>query len=784
MARKPKGQKRVEKTQKRAQRNASREPQFVKQVLAKFADGDLEGIPFQLPGEGPLSAGESRRMMETLMRGLTDRLGMTPGDEIQDRAMDLCDQAMDAPPSKAKKLAQQALKVWPDCAQASVILAELTDSVSEALPLYEQGVAAGRRALADEWDWLQDEDAFWGYLPTRPFLRALAGLADALWGIGRREEAAERYFELLTLNPNDNQGIRDVAVPRLMEMGRNDDARRILKQYADCDDCFTAYNLALLEFRERGDCAKSKKLLKKALRSNEHVPSYLVSNQMLPPRRPDSYSWESPEEAQIYVDLAQRAWKTTPGAIAWLRGAWSPTEDSPAAVETEVLLQLPQTDETWLLVIAPVTSPEDGSRGAALMLTDMASKAVVGSEVFEEPPTPSDIWNAVAQNMAFPKAGAARRPQRVEFIDEDSCAALIRDFEQIGVAAELSADEELRERFQIGLARMAERAAFCGELSDLPIADDEAWIVDCRQLDSWIRDDEGQLQRPWSILVLGPPGILASHITTQTPSSEDWNQALREAMTNPLIDEPHRPAQVLVRSADHRLLLEPLLDGIPCLVSDEHSAEVDALFDDLSQTLDGRSPLTPYVQQDGMTVERVGQFFESAAEYFRHAPWTFTPSDAVWEIQPAGWDHPWFAIVIGQNGETYGLSLIEDFNDCVRMMTGDLLDGGVLSISAMCLNFEEAHTLTGSDLDAADQFGWPVAAPEAYPLVYRTGLSDTLQTPSASDFDLLEAALRTLPDFIRSRQDCGTATARVNGQPLEIRLARVPLSQLKPKRRR
>lgn len=784
MARKPKGQKRVEKTQKRAQRNASREPQFVKQVLAKFADGDLEGIPFQLPGEGPLSAGESRRMMETLMRGLTDRLGMTPGDEIQDRAMDLCDQAMDAPPSKAKKLAQQALKVWPDCAQASVILAELTDSVSEALPLYEQGVAAGRRALADEWDWLQDEDAFWGYLPTRPFLRALAGLADALWGIGRREEAAERYFELLTLNPNDNQGIRDVAVPRLMEMGRNDDARRILKQYADCDDCFTAYNLALLEFRERGDCAKSKKLLKKALRSNEHVPSYLVSNQMLPTRRPDSYSWESPEEAQIYVDLAQRAWKTTPGAIAWLRGAWSPTEDSPAAVETEVLLQLPQTDETWLLVIAPVTSPEDGSRGAALMLTDMASEAVVGSEVFEEPPTPSDIWNAVAQNMAFPKAGAARRPQRVEFIDEDSCAALIRDFEQIGVAAELSADEELRERFRIGLARMAERAAFCGELSDLPIANDEAWIVDCRQLDSWIRDDEGQLQRPWSILVLGPPGILASHITTQTPSSEDWNQALREAMTNPLIDEPHRPAQVLVRSADHRLLLEPLLDGIPCLVSDEHSAEVDALFDDLSQTLDGRSPLTPYVQQDGMTVERVGQFFESAAEYFRHAPWTFTPSDAVWEIQPAGWDHPWFAIVIGQNGETYGLSLIEDFNDCVRMMTGDLLDGGVLSISAMCLNFEEAHTLTGSDLDAADQFGWPVAAPEAYPLVYRTGLSDTLQTPSASDFDLLEAALRTLPDFIRSRQDCGTATARVNGQPLEIRLARVPLSQLKPKRRR
>lgn len=784
MARKPKGQKRVEKTQKKAQRNADREPQSVTDVLSDLLDGDLEGIQFQLPGEGPLSAGESRRMMETLMRGLTGRLGMTPGDAVQDRAMDLCDQAMDAPPSKAKKLAQQALKVWPDCAQASVILAELADSVSEALPLYEQGVVAGRRALADEWDGLRQDDAFWGYLPTRPFLRALAGLADTLWGIGQREESAERYLELLTLNPNDNQGIRDVAVPRLMEMGRNDDARRILKQYADCDDCFTAYNLALLEFRECGDCAKTKKLLKKALQANEHVPTYLLSNRMLPTRRPDSYSWESPEEAQIYVDLAQRAWKMTPGAIAWLRSAWSPTEDTPATVETEVLLQLPQTDETWLLVIAPVTSPEDGSRGAAMMLTDMASEAVVGGEVFDVSPTPSDIWNAVAQNVAFPKVGTARRPQRIEFLDEDLCAALMRDFEQIGITAELSDDEELRERFQRELARMTERAAFSGELSDLPIADDEAWMVACRQLDSWIRDDEGQLQRPWAILVLGQQSILASHITSQTPSSEDWRHALREAMTNPLADEPHRPAQVLVRSADHRLLLEPLLDGIPCLVSDEHSAEVDALFDDLSQTLDGRSPLTPYIQQDGMTVERVGRFFESAAEYFHHAPWTFTPSDAVWEIQPAGWDHPWFAIVIGQNGETYGLSLIEHFDDCIRMMTGAVMGEGVLNVSAMCLNFEEAHALAGPDLDAADQFGWPIAAPEAYPLVYRTGLSDTLQTPSASDFDLLEAALQTLPDFIRSRQDCGTATARVSGQPLEVRLARVPPSQLKPKRRR
>ncbi|HLQ45413.1 MAG TPA: hypothetical protein VK137_11830, partial [Planctomycetaceae bacterium] len=165
------------------------------------------------------------------------------------------------------------------------------------------------------------------------------------------------------------------------------------------------------------------------------------------------------------------------------------------------------------------------------------------------------------------------------------------------------------------------------------------------------------------------------------------------------------------------------------------------------------------------------------------APWTFTPSNAVWEVQPAGWTQPWFATVIGQNGETFGLSLIEQFDDCMRMMSGQLPDGGILDVSAMALNFEEAQTLTGADLDAAQQFDWPIAAPEAYPLVYRTGISHTLQTPSAEEFDLLEAAIQTLPDFIRRGQEFGTGTALVNGVRTEVRLARVPPRQMKRKRR-
>ena len=48
----------------------------------------------------------------------------------------------------------------------------------------------------------------WGRIFDRPFLRCLHGYGLCLWRLGKFPEA-ERVFErILSLNPNDNQGIR------------------------------------------------------------------------------------------------------------------------------------------------------------------------------------------------------------------------------------------------------------------------------------------------------------------------------------------------------------------------------------------------------------------------------------------------------------------------------------------------------------------------------------------------------------------------------------------------
>ncbi|MCS5933295.1 hypothetical protein LNO92_00425 [Klebsiella variicola subsp. variicola] len=45
-----------------------------------------------------------------------------------------------------------------------------------------------------------------GFVETRPYMRAKAALADALWESGNFYPAMSHCHEMLKLNPNDNQG--------------------------------------------------------------------------------------------------------------------------------------------------------------------------------------------------------------------------------------------------------------------------------------------------------------------------------------------------------------------------------------------------------------------------------------------------------------------------------------------------------------------------------------------------------------------------------------------------
>jgi tetratricopeptide (TPR) repeat protein len=258
-----------------------------------------------------------RRALEGLLALMTE--DVAPDDPLT-AAQELIYDAWDTP-AKARRvsLARKALALSADCADAYVLLAlETAGSVEEACDLYARGMAAGERALGRD-GFEEYLGHFWGFLETRPYMRARQGLATALWELGSRDEAIAHYRDMLRLNPNDNQGIRYLLANCLLERGDDAALESLLKSYKDDGTANWGYTWALLEFRKSGDGQAARRRLKGAAGQNVHVPVYLLGEKKLPKKRADYITWGGEDEAQEYVRDCGAAWRATAGALEWLQ---------------------------------------------------------------------------------------------------------------------------------------------------------------------------------------------------------------------------------------------------------------------------------------------------------------------------------------------------------------------------------------------------------------------------------------------------------------------------------
>ena len=269
-------------------------------------------------GSVPVEIPFSLQSMERLLAGIGGMMGQGQRS-AENEAQEIMYDAWEAPTrQRAIALAKKALEVSPDCADAYSLLAEETaKSLEEAIELYRKGVEAGERALGKK-VFEEDVGYFWGILETRPYMRARAGLAQSLWEAGRREEATEHYRDLLRLNPNDNQGIRHLLMPRLIELDHDEDAEKLFRQYEEDGMAVWLYSRVLLDFRKHGDGPVATTSLKAALEGNGHVPAYLLGRRKMPRILPDYYGYGDDNEAVLYVHENKAAWKTTPSALEWL----------------------------------------------------------------------------------------------------------------------------------------------------------------------------------------------------------------------------------------------------------------------------------------------------------------------------------------------------------------------------------------------------------------------------------------------------------------------------------
>jgi tetratricopeptide (TPR) repeat protein len=234
-----------------------------------------------------------------------------------ERAQDKMYEAWGAEDDERVKLAREALAISPDCADAYVLLAEETaETVEEAKELYQKGVRAGERALGKEF-FEENAGHFWGILETRPYMRALAGLAETVEAMGEPTQAADHYRELLRLNPNDNQGNRFVFARCLLKAGADEELGKLLDQYEDDATAAWLYTRALWLFRKEGATNQASGALVKAFKQNPFVPLYLLGVAQMPDEPPGYIEMGGETEAVEYIGMNGLAWLDTRGAIQW-----------------------------------------------------------------------------------------------------------------------------------------------------------------------------------------------------------------------------------------------------------------------------------------------------------------------------------------------------------------------------------------------------------------------------------------------------------------------------------
>lgn len=236
-----------------------------------------------------------------------------------DRAEELLDDAWESHSWTVRKAkALKAIAISPLCADAFGLLAQTeTPGSSAELATWRMAVVAGEMSLGSRF--LQETvGEFWRRSGTRPYMRARHGLGLALWRRGDLGDAVDQFVDMLRLNPNDNQGVRYVLITILLELGRLDEAAKLLTRY-DEDVAVWSYSSTLLAFQRTGDTVAARRKLSKALLSNAFVPGYLLGDAAIPKTLPPYVGLRDESEAQHYAKENMALWIKTAGALDWLR---------------------------------------------------------------------------------------------------------------------------------------------------------------------------------------------------------------------------------------------------------------------------------------------------------------------------------------------------------------------------------------------------------------------------------------------------------------------------------
>jgi hypothetical protein len=320
------------------------------------------------------------------------------------------------------------------------------------------------------------------------------------------------------------------------------------------------------------------------------------------------------------------------------------------------------------------------------------------------------------------------------------------------------------------------------QLERLPQSYGTIWQVAVSRVPTWMRDGE-QMVRPWSILIVNHSEhlIIGQELVTQVPTAEAMFDYLARAMRQPLAGKSHRPSEIQVRDEPLWNAVQPHVEeiGVDCIFRHELE-ETDFILGEMNKLMRPEGQ-PPGISEPATFASAQGaSFYEAAAEFFRRRPWRRLPSTAMIQVESPQLREfgpgRWYAVVLGQAGQTLGLAIYNDRSAIEEICCSGEGPGDATALSLL---FGEGFEIPIADWLAAEQHHWPLAGPEAYPLVLCSTGGVNVRPLEPWELHLLEACVRTIPDFVEQNPYINGAAAAVFGSILPANL-KLTLSWAEP----
>lgn len=188
----------------------------------------------------------------------------------------------------------------------------------EAYLMEKEAADMGLEALRGKFDFRSNK-LEWGWLENRPFLRAYHGLALAHHKRGQIEQALRIYEDILSVNPNDNQGIRCLAVACYFKLEQPNNVIAVCEKYESDSLPEILYGKSLAEF-QLGAKESAEANLKMAISELPLVAAELLKRRHMKPKEvfPGSITHGGADQAYEYWERFGSYWEQTPEAMKML----------------------------------------------------------------------------------------------------------------------------------------------------------------------------------------------------------------------------------------------------------------------------------------------------------------------------------------------------------------------------------------------------------------------------------------------------------------------------------